>query len=106
LGDRLSTFNLAGIGHAQVVVPWAEKDLHRSVRGDPPVALTPGDRTVEYVKLGRKRLEVSRICLGRMSYGVSDRGNHAGASTRRSDIRRSGRERVSSSYPTTHRRAA
>ena len=29
-----------------------------------------------------------------------------GASTRRSDIRRSGREPVSSSYPTTHRRAA
>jgi len=47
LGDRLSTFNLAGIGHAQVVVPWAEKDLHRSVRGDRPVALTPGDRTRE-----------------------------------------------------------
>jgi aryl-alcohol dehydrogenase-like predicted oxidoreductase len=32
---------------------------------------------VEYVKLGRTGLEVSRICLGCMSYGVSDRGNHA-----------------------------
>jgi aryl-alcohol dehydrogenase-like predicted oxidoreductase len=32
---------------------------------------------MEYVKLGRTGLEVSRICLGCMSYGVSDRGNHA-----------------------------
>jgi hypothetical protein len=38
LGDRLSTFNLAGIGHAQVVVPWAEKDL-----------------TVRFVEIGRSR---------------------------------------------------
>jgi len=29
------------------------------------------------VKLGRTGLEVSRICLGCMSYGVPDRGNHA-----------------------------
>jgi 1-deoxyxylulose-5-phosphate synthase len=32
---------------------------------------------MEYVKLGRTGLEVSRICLGCMSYGVADRGNHA-----------------------------
>jgi 1-deoxyxylulose-5-phosphate synthase len=32
---------------------------------------------VEYIKLGRTGLEVSRICLGCMSYGVPDRGNHA-----------------------------
>jgi aryl-alcohol dehydrogenase-like predicted oxidoreductase len=32
---------------------------------------------MEYVKLGRTGLEVSRICLGCMSYGVPDRGNHA-----------------------------
>jgi aryl-alcohol dehydrogenase-like predicted oxidoreductase len=32
---------------------------------------------MDYVKLGRTGLEVSRICLGCMSYGVSDRGNHA-----------------------------
>jgi aryl-alcohol dehydrogenase-like predicted oxidoreductase len=31
---------------------------------------------MEYVKLGRTGLEVSRICLGCMSYGVPDRGNH------------------------------
>ena len=31
---------------------------------------------MEYVKLGRTGLEVSRICLGCMSYGLSDRGNH------------------------------
>jgi aryl-alcohol dehydrogenase-like predicted oxidoreductase len=31
---------------------------------------------MDYVKLGRTGLEVSRICLGCMSYGVSDRGNH------------------------------
>ncbi len=32
---------------------------------------------MEYVKLGRTGLDVSRICLGCMSYGVPDRGNHA-----------------------------
>src|ERR1700682_1185185 len=32
---------------------------------------------MEFVKLGRTGLEVSRICLGCMSYGVPDRGNHA-----------------------------
>ena len=31
---------------------------------------------MEYVKLGRTGLEVSRICLGRMSYGSADSGNH------------------------------
>lgn len=32
---------------------------------------------MEYAKLGRTGLEVSRICLGCMSYGVPDQGNHA-----------------------------
>ncbi len=32
---------------------------------------------MEYVKLGRTGLEVSRICLGCMSYGAPDHGNHA-----------------------------
>ncbi len=32
---------------------------------------------MEYVKLGRTGLEVSRICLGCMTYGVPDRGNHS-----------------------------
>ncbi len=32
---------------------------------------------MDYVKLGHTGLEVSRICLGCMSYGISDRGNHA-----------------------------
>jgi 1-deoxyxylulose-5-phosphate synthase len=32
---------------------------------------------MEYVKLCRTGLEVSRICLGCMSYGVPDRGIHA-----------------------------
>jgi aryl-alcohol dehydrogenase-like predicted oxidoreductase len=32
---------------------------------------------MEYVNLGRTGLEVSRICLGCMSYGVSERGSHA-----------------------------
>ena len=31
---------------------------------------------MDYVKLGRTGLEVSRICLGTMSYGASDRGTH------------------------------
>jgi len=32
---------------------------------------------MEYVKLGHTGLEVSRLCLGCMTYGVSGRGNHA-----------------------------
>ena len=32
---------------------------------------------MEYVKLGRTGLEVSRLCIGCMSFGVADRGNHA-----------------------------
>ena len=32
---------------------------------------------MEYVKLGHTGLDVSRICLGCMSYGGSNRGNHA-----------------------------
>ncbi|QRF22904.1 aldo/keto reductase [Alicyclobacillus sp. TC] len=31
---------------------------------------------MEYVKFGRTGLEVSRICLGCMSYGAPERGNH------------------------------
>jgi 1-deoxyxylulose-5-phosphate synthase len=31
---------------------------------------------MEYVKLGATGLDVSRICLGCMSYGLPDRGNH------------------------------
>ncbi|MCL6443892.1 MAG: aldo/keto reductase [Alicyclobacillus sp.] len=31
---------------------------------------------MEYTRLGRTGLEVSRICLGCMSYGVADRSNH------------------------------
>lgn len=32
---------------------------------------------MEYVRLGRTGLKVSRLALGCMSYGVADRGNHA-----------------------------
>ncbi|WP_333767084.1 aldo/keto reductase [Streptomyces sp. IBSBF 2435] len=32
---------------------------------------------MDYLKLGTTGLDVSRICLGCMSYGVSDRGNHS-----------------------------
>jgi aryl-alcohol dehydrogenase-like predicted oxidoreductase len=32
---------------------------------------------MDYVKLGRTGLDVSRICLGCMSYGGGNRGNHA-----------------------------
>src|ERR671917_1772342 len=36
------------------------------------------ERTIamDYVKLGRSGLEVSRLCLGCMTYGTPDRGNH------------------------------
>jgi predicted aldo/keto reductase-like oxidoreductase len=32
---------------------------------------------MEYTKLGRTGLDVARICLGCMSYGGGNRGNHA-----------------------------
>ncbi|MCU1502940.1 MAG: aldo/keto reductase, partial [Ilumatobacteraceae bacterium] len=32
---------------------------------------------MKYTKLGSTGLDVSRICLGCMSYGISDRGAHA-----------------------------
>ncbi len=32
---------------------------------------------MDYIKLGRTGLDVSRICLGCMSYGIPTRGNHA-----------------------------
>lgn len=32
---------------------------------------------MEYTKLGKTGLEVSRLCLGCMTYGLPDRGNHA-----------------------------
>ena len=32
---------------------------------------------MDYVKLGRTGLEVSRICLGCMTYGIPERGNHS-----------------------------
>jgi hypothetical protein len=38
---------------------------------------------MEYTKLGRTGLDVSRICLGCMSYGEGDRGNMPGASGRK-----------------------
>src|SRR3954454_1351762 len=31
---------------------------------------------MDYVRLGRSGLDVSRLCLGCMTYGVPDRGNH------------------------------
>src|SRR5438105_15857236 len=40
-------------------------------------ARTRSDESMEYTKLGRTGLDVSRICLGCMSYGGGNRGNHA-----------------------------
>jgi hypothetical protein len=81
--------------------------------------LLTGDELIEGVKIAADAAKaanpssrtrtvwvLSRICLDCMSYGVPIGGIMPEASTRWSDIRRSGRERVSSSYPTTHRRAA
>lgn len=31
---------------------------------------------MEYVKLGRTGMDVSRVCLGCMTYGVPERGAH------------------------------
>jgi hypothetical protein len=49
----------------------------RRSKSYPPVRAHPRRSTMEYVKLGGTGLEVSRICLGCMSYGVPNRGNHA-----------------------------
>ena len=32
---------------------------------------------MDYEKLGHTGMDVSRICLGCMSFGISGRGNHA-----------------------------
>ena len=32
---------------------------------------------MDYIKLGNTGLDVSRLCLGCMTYGIPDRGNHA-----------------------------
>ncbi|MCW2776660.1 MAG: alcohol dehydrogenase [Frankiales bacterium] len=45
------------------------------VPGQDPGHLTLED-PVQYTRLGTTGLKVSRICLGCMSYGVPDRGNH------------------------------
>jgi aryl-alcohol dehydrogenase-like predicted oxidoreductase len=42
----------------------------------PVHAATDTIGAMDYVKLGRTGLEVSRICLGCMTYGEPDRGNH------------------------------
>src|SRR3954454_25015129 len=44
---------------------------------NPSNAAQPRGLRVEYTKLGRTGLDVSRICLGCMSYGGGNRGNHA-----------------------------
>ena len=37
---------------------------------------------MNYVRLGRTGLKVSRLCLGCMSYGEPERGNHPGRSAK------------------------
>ena len=40
---------------------------------------------MDYTRFGRTGLEVSRICLGCMSYGVPDRGTHPWSAGRRGE---------------------
>jgi aryl-alcohol dehydrogenase-like predicted oxidoreductase len=42
----------------------------------PSPFITEQGAAMEYVKLGRTGLDVSRICLGGMTYGVPERGTH------------------------------
>jgi 1-deoxyxylulose-5-phosphate synthase len=41
------------------------------------IGLSSPENNMDYIRLGRTGLEVSKICLGCMSYGDSRRGNHA-----------------------------
>ncbi len=68
----------AGAGPGRTGLTRRRPKPHRDVRS-PPVLMIPktGAATMRYVKLGSTGLEVSRICLGCMTYGVPDRGTHA-----------------------------
>src|SRR3546814_7152665 len=72
--------------YPEAIVP---PQVRRQLRTEPiPVlAVHPTDRRalligswegdgMRYVKLGRTGLDVSPVCLGCMSFGVSDRGSH------------------------------
>jgi len=41
-----------------------------------PLSEAPGATTMQYVRLGKSGLKVSRLCLGCMTYGVPERGAH------------------------------
>ncbi|OMG74800.1 alcohol dehydrogenase [Burkholderia ubonensis] len=45
-------------------------------RGERPTGKSQGASAMEYVRLGSTGLQVSRLCLGCMTYGVPERGTH------------------------------
>ncbi|KVP97453.1 alcohol dehydrogenase [Burkholderia ubonensis] len=46
------------------------------MRGERPTGKSQGASAMEYVRLGSTGLQVSRLCLGCMTYGVPERGTH------------------------------
>jgi len=53
------------------------RDARRLAVCDPPSSTTSKERpSMDYTRFGRTGLEVSRLCLGCMSYGVPERGPH------------------------------
>src|SRR3546814_3015799 len=76
---------LAQVDPEAIVPPQVRRQLR--TEPIPVLAVHPTDRRalligswegdgMRYVKLGRTGLDVSPVCLGCMSFGVSDRGSH------------------------------
>ncbi len=64
---KLSTLNCSTIKGIEA------EHAETEISGDLPQK----DTSMDYIRLGQTGLEVSRICLGCMTYGIPERGSHA-----------------------------